>query len=284
MIGNRTIDQVTDAVEATITFTIHRRQKLAYRMAEMGEDEDSPDYHDWYVDHEVPIHDMRNAASDLSLDREGFILRQSRSAISNFYDPNEVSAVYNPEIDRLVKQETGAEWVLVFDHTIRVESDDKRREKKARETVKLAHNDYTEKSGPQRVRDLLELDEAERRLQSRFAFYNLWRPINGPVLSAPLALCDARSVAPQDWVACDLVYEDRVGEIYNLSFNPGQRWCYFPRMTNDEILLFKCYDSAEDGRARFTPHSAFDDPATPAHASPRESIETRALAFFRPST
>lgn len=267
-------------VDATITYTLHRPERLRYMIAEMGGDEDAPEYHAWYQDHRMAIRDARREAGDLSLDREGFVLLKSPTAVADFYDPDDVEAVYNPEIERLVKRETGAEAVLVFDHTIRVQSDEKRREKKVRETVKLAHNDYTERSGPQRVRDLLGPDEAERRLRHRFAFYNLWRPINGPVLSVPLALCAAQSVRPGDWVTCDLVYEDRVGEIYNIDHNPAHRWCYFPRMTDDEVLLFKCYDSARDGRARFTAHTAFDDPTTPPGAPPRESIETRVVAFF----
>ena len=51
-------------------------------------------------------------------------------------------------------------------------------------------------------------------------------------------------------------------------------------MRRDEALVFKVYDSAKDGRARFTPHTAFEDPATPRGAVPRQSIEARALAFF----
>ena len=49
---------------------------------------------------------------------------------------------------------------------------------------------------------------------------------------------------------------------------------------HDEALVFKVYDSMKDGRARFTAHTAFDDPTTPPHARPRESIEIRTLAFF----
>jgi hypothetical protein len=51
-------------------------------------------------------------------------------------------------------------------------------------------------------------------------------------------------------------------------------------MRRDEALVFKVYDSATDGRARFTPHSSFDDPTSPPDARPRQSIEARALAFF----
>jgi len=275
----------TPGVDATVTFTIHRPERLAYRIAEMGGDEDAQEYHAWYADQRIAIRDARPMADSFSLDREGFVLLRSTSAVADFYDSDGFRKTYDPEIAALVKRETGASEVVVFDHTIRVQSDDKRREKKVRETVKLAHNDYTEKSGPQRVRDILgDAAEAGRRLEQRFAFYNLWRPIAGPVLSLPLALCDAGSVAPGDWVIADLVYADRVGEIYNLASNPAQRWWYFPRMTTEEILLFKCFDSARDGRARFTPHTAFDDPTTPPGAPPRESIETRVVAFFDDET
>ncbi len=270
------------AIEAALTYTTDTGERVVYQITETSEDEDNPDVRERYVVHQMPVQDVRPFADGLSLDREGFILRCSASAVSDFYDADEVSAVYDPEVERLVKRETGAEKVVIFDHTIRVESDEKRREMNVREIVNLAHNDYTVKSGPQRVRDLLEPDEAGRRLQSRFAIYNLWRPIAGPVLSAPLAICDARSIALEDWVLCDLVYSDRVGEIYNLAHNADHRWCYFSNMETDEVMMFKSYDSLADGRARFTPHTAFIDPSTPDDAPPRESIETRALAFFPP--
>ncbi len=51
-------------------------------------------------------------------------------------------------------------------------------------------------------------------------------------------------------------------------------------MRRDEALVFKVYDSMKDGRARWTAHSAFDDPTAPPNARPRESIEIRTLAFF----
>lgn len=274
--------QALDGVEAPLTYTLQKTEKLVYQVTEMGEGEDAPQYHDWYNTHAMRISDARPLAPDLSLDREGFILRHSPSAVRDFYDNDEVKAVYEPEIDRLVRETTGAEATVIFDHTIRVDSDDMRRARKVRETVMLAHNDYTDKSGPQRVRDLLPAAEAEQRLRGRFAIFGLWRPITGPVLSAPLAICDARTVSPKKLVLCDLQYEDRVGEIYNLAHDPDHRWFYVPRMISDEILIFKSYDSATDGRARFTPHTAFVDPTTPDDAPPRQSIETRLLAFFPP--
>ncbi|HEX9468053.1 MAG TPA: CmcJ/NvfI family oxidoreductase, partial [Bradyrhizobium sp.] len=135
-----------------------------------------------------------------------------------------------------------------------------------------------EKSGPQRVRDLIP-DEADELLKGRVQIINLWRPIRGPLLDSPLAVCDARTVRPNELVASDLVYPDRVGETYSVKYNPDHQWFYVSRMTADEVLLLKCFDSNTDAEARFAPHSAFADPTTPPDAPPRESIELRTLVF-----
>jgi hypothetical protein len=233
-----------------------------------------------YESHEVRIHDMRPIAGSLSLDRQGFALRHHDTAVVDFYDEEEVRAVYYPEIVALLKQAVGAEEVLVFDHTIRVDDALRREEKGTRAPVRALHNDYTVKSGPQRVRDLVEPERVEEWLSGRFAVINVWRPITGPVEQAPLAVADAASLAEGDLVAADLVYDDRVGEIYDVAHDPGHRWYYAPDMERDEVLLLKCYDSSEDGRARFTPHSAFDLPDGAPGARPRESIEIRTLVRF----
>jgi hypothetical protein len=226
----------------------------------------------------VRIHDARPIASRLSVDVHGFALIRHETRMRDFFDASEVQRVYLPEVEALVKRETGAEKVVVFDHTVRVA--DSAVERGLRAPVQSVHNDYTDRSGPQRVRELLPPDEAASRLQRRFAEFNLWRPISGPVKSWPLGLVDSSSIAPEDFVICDLVYEDRTGEIYQGLHNPAHRWYYVPDMAREEAILIKCYDSERDGRARFSLHSAFEDPSTPAGAPPRESIEVRAFAFF----
>lgn len=225
------------------------------------------------------VFEARPILGQLSLDRQGFVLVRADTAVKNFYDAGEVRAVYYPEVERLVRRVTGASRVHVFDHNVRCAPMAKRKENGAREPVKFAHNDYTLKSGPQRVRDLLPA-EADQLLKHRFAVINVWRPIRGPVEESPLAVCDAWSIAQRDWIASDLKYRDRTGEVYSITFNPNHRWFYFPQMQRDEVLLLKCYDSTDDGRARFTAHTAFDDPTSPPGASARESIETRTLVFF----
>ncbi len=168
-----------------------------------------------------------------------------------------------------MKAETGVEKVVIFDHTLRIAKEAPRGVGLPREPVLRVHNDYTLKSGPQRVRDLLPADEAAARLKRRFAIVNVWRPIVGPLQHMPLAFCDAGTFRAEDAIATDLIYPDRVGEIYSIAYNPAQRWFYFPEMQRNEAVLIKTYDSDPDC-ARFTAHSAFADPNFPAPAVLRE--------------
>ncbi len=229
----------------------------------------------------VAIHDMRPIAADLSLDREGFALIDCPTAQHDFYNEDELRRVCYPETERALLAATGASRAVIFDHTHRRrmwEGED-RMPGVPRQPVARIHGDYTETSGPQRVRDIMG-DEAEALLRKRFAIVNLWRPIVGPLFDAPLALIHAGTVADADWVTHDLIYRDRVGEIFALTYNPDHRWFYAPAMQTHEALLLKCFDSARDGRARFMPHTSFEDPTAPADMRPRESIELRVLLFF----
>jgi hypothetical protein len=231
--------------------------------------------------HTVPIHNMRPLADDLTLDVQGFALVPAPTTVADFYDEAQLEAIFYQEAEDLVKQATGASRVVVFDHTIRRRTHgvEDRTPGIPRQPVTRIHGDYTDVSGPQRVRDLMG-SEADDLLNRRFAIVNVWRPIRGPLFDAPLAVCDARTVADGDLVGQDLIYRDRIGEIYGLTYNPDHRWYYAPAMQADEALLLKCFDSARDGRARFMPHTSFADPNAPADMLPRESIELRTLAFF----
>lgn len=225
----------------------------------------------------VEIRDGR--AGDFSLDVNGFAVVPHATGVADFLDPKNIKGTYYPEVEALIRQVSGARRVVVFDHTLRSGDEAEREARLLREPVLSAHNDYTEWSGPNRVRELLP-EEAEKLLERRFAIIQVWRAINLPIQSNPLAIADARSVAPEDLLVAERRYPHRVGQTYRLKYNPAHRWYYFPRMQRDEALVFKVYDSGKDGRARFTPHTSFDDPSTPPGAPPRQSIEARALAFF----
>jgi len=226
-----------------------------------------------------PVEVSNGRGRSFSLDGNGFLFVEHKTAVKDFFDPAELERVYYPEVAALIQKVSGARRVHVFDHTLRSGNEGEREAKLIREPVLSAHNDYTEWSGPQRVREIMG-DEATALLERRFAIIQVWRAINEPIQSNPLAIADARTVSEEDLMIAERRYPHRVGQTYRLKFSPRHRWFYFSRMRRDEALVFKVYDSAKDGRARFTPHTSFEDPTTPAGAPPRQSIEARALAFF----
>lgn len=236
-----------------------------------------------YVDVTLPIRDARPLADRLSIDVQGFQFLSAPTAFRDFQDAAAIKSVYHREAEALVKRITGASHVLAYDHNVRSGAVERRTAEGVREVARRVHGDFTAGSGPKRARAELEAAgfDADRLLKHRFALINVWRPIRGPVVQKPLALCDARTVASDDLVLSDLMHPGRKGEIYSLAPNPAHRWYYVSKMRTDEVLLIKCFDS-DRSRASFTPHGAFDDPNTPADAPPRQSIEVRVLAVFVP--
>jgi hypothetical protein len=240
------------------------------------------------VQRDVTIRDARPIAQDLRLDQQGFELHSSRSQFTEFYDEAAVRARYYPEVEAAMRAMTGARAVVVFDHNVRSAARAARGEQGVRLPVDQVHNDYTEHSGPRRRLEILAAAGRSDLVDRHFAFVNLWRPIVGPVWDNPLAVCEAASVAPEDLVETDIRHfgEDdlttprHTGEIYSVRYNPAHRWFYLSQMQPDEVLLLKCFDSHADGRARFMPHTGFQNPACPSVFVPRESIEARTLLVF----
>ena len=265
---------------AELKFLADLSQPLVYVPSKGGGDQ--TEYQGNFRTHSVKVRDARRSLPTTDLDREGFVLLEQPSVVGDFYDDEALRTTYHGELIALIKALTGARRVEVFDDTRRSASVATQRERGIREPANIVHNDYTAASGPRRLNDFFTdaPEEAEALRQQRFAIINAWRPINGPVYDQPLVLCDAGSIADGDLVAMERRAEERIGELQVALYNPGQRWYYFPRMRPEEVLLFKTYDSAEDGRARFTPHSSFADPAAPRDAPARESLESRCLVFF----
>jgi hypothetical protein len=236
----------------------------------------------------VSIRDARAFAERLRLDEHGFELHLHRSSFVDYYDAKLVESYYYSEVSNLMRALTGALTVLVFDHNVRSAVRAARGEPGVRTPVDQVHNDYTAASGSRRKQQVLEAAGRLDLMGHHVAFINLWRPIIGPVLDNPLAVCEAPSVAPVDLVPTsiqhfgegDMEVPRHRGEIYSVRYTPHQRWFYVSEMQPHEVLLLKGYDSREDGRARFVPHTGFENPARPSEAVPRESIEARALVVY----
>lgn len=235
-----------------------------------------------------PVQDMRGQTGPTRprLEAEGFELLSAPSSVGDFWCEEEVRRRYYPELAELALQVTGGSRAIVFDHLCR------RREAgrppltfgragdgSRPAAVGRVHNDYSEASGQARLGKVME-DERERQAARQFCIINIWRPIVGPVVDTPLALCDARTVLSADLHACQIRYQDRTGEIYVLTDSPLHRWLYCSNMRPREALVFKQYDSRANGVSRFVPHAAFDLPEVDPVAPLRQSIEARCLVTF----
>ena len=232
---------------------------------------------------EVEVHDGWSRKDDFTLDKSGFQLNGFTTAFEDWENVEKVHREFYPQIVDFLKQTVGAKSVMVFDHTIRTKANDAK--KLTQETgtsqrapVMLVHCDYTAESGPVRVKQLLPL-EADELLKSRVAFINVWKPVHNIVEERPLCMADVTTTPSDDFFKLHLRYRDRDGENYVMKHSDKHKWWYFPRMTPEQVILLKTYDS-DEARAQFVGHSAFIDPTTPEDAKTRESIEIRTIAFF----
>lgn len=233
-----------------------------------------------YRPHEVKIFDVRRVAGELSLERNGFVMLERPSTVTDFYAPDQVDNVYLPEVRALVAELTGADKVITFGTMLRTDA------KSARQgnlPAFGAHVDYGDRTVRQCAKDVLGDEEAERWLRGRYMLINVWRPIT-VVRRSPFAVCDARTVSPSD--LNDSEVRGGLGDPnrptlygYSISFNPKQRWYYAPEMRPEEVLVFKLFDS-DASAVQWSAHSAFEDPGSPPDAPPRESIEVRTIAFI----
>jgi hypothetical protein len=233
----------------------------------------------WPVDeHPVTIHDVRPIRDRLSFDRNGFVLVDEPTDVTEFADPAEL-ARYQRQVEALVQRLTGADKVVSFGPMVRTNASGAHGHN---QPAHGAHVDYGARTVADFTRQLLGAEEAERRLAGRHMLINVWRPIV-MVESAPLAVCDASTVRREDLFDSEVV--SGLGGLpfslwgFNLAYQPDHRWYWVPRMQPWEALVFKLFDS-EPGAVQHTAHSAFEDPNTPPGAAPRQSIEVRTIAYL----
>jgi len=232
----------------------------------------------------ISIEDARACGNAPSLGREGFQLFEHRSAVGNFRDSREVTAVHVAEIERLLLQVSGADRVVVNGAGV-LRFGEKSPEAGALNNslpARFVHvdiSDVTAKAFAGRSEP-----RHERGSAVRYAHYNVWRVLTPPPQDVPLAVCDSRSVGPADLVAADAVF-DVAGspewsfEGWVVRYNPAHRWSYFSGMSRDEALIFKTNDS-DPLQPHCVPHSAFDDESCPPGVPPRASLEMRGIAYW----
>jgi hypothetical protein len=268
-------------VRATLTFAIPQDTKPYFNSSAITGG--LPEIFFKTEDCPVDIRSMRPVADDLSLDRQGFVLLNNTTTVDDLYDDTAIDEIYNKEVTALLKDYTGADRVVIFDHTRRSDNDDGAANPDGlRGPADRVHVDYTPLSGPVRARDTMGADDYDRVIKNggRLVQINVWRPISGPVKRTPLALADAQSMKAEEMLATDQIFPDRVGEIYQIAHSEDQIWYWAPEMRRDEILLIKGWDSDEDETTRYSAHGAFRLPDQNPDDPPRESIETRTYVIF----
>jgi hypothetical protein len=231
----------------------------------------------------VPIEDARDMDDKPRLDREGFTLVPHASAVSNFRDAAEVARVNGPEVERLIVALTGADIAVCNSPGVL-------RFGERSPDVGTLVNSYPARFIHIDVSDTAAAAFAERAKPKdigavkRFAAYNIWRALSPPPQDVPLAVCDARTVAPEDLLPADAIFDAPGAPEWSfeglvIHRNPRHRWVYWSNMTADEVLVFKTKDS-DPAEPHHVPHSAFDDPSCPPGVPPRASIEMRVIAFW----
>jgi len=231
----------------------------------------------------VEIEDARQRASPPSLDLEGFCLQPHASQVRDFRDKAEIERVHVEEIRRLLLAASGADHVVVGGAGV-LRFGERSRESGAHDNSRPARFVHVDVSDATAATFYERSRPDNGRALRRSAQYNVWRVLTPPPQDVPLAVCDAGSLAPEDFIAADAVF-DRDGKIafsfeaWLIRHNPRQRWAFFSNMHPAEALIFKTHDT-DPNAAHCVPHGAFDHPDTPADIPPRISLEMRGTAYW----
>jgi hypothetical protein len=244
---------------------------------------------------EVVVMNAREHA-DLGLHTSGFELLRAPSAAIDFYDCDQVMGTYYQECRTIAQRLTGAHTTFTFDHIIREPglqysgggTDGSQRKsgvERGGGYIGSVHMDYTDNTTWDRYLALHGERVPERA--SRVYALNFWRPLSPSVDDNPLAVCDARTVQPEDlqetvvygYGAENYSWHDIGIETFSVSASDHQRWYYYPRMTPDDVLVIKSFDS-QGVVGKTCPHASFAHPDP--EGEPRRSIELRVLCFAGP--
>lgn len=259
-----------------------RKESTGMPIVSYSGNDESQEYSDDYIFQEVDIINARavKAQNPASLDTEAFKLVVFKPKNVSFTDIEQIKKIYYSDVETLVKKETGASDVFVFDHTVRRGLKDSNRH-----PAYHVHNDYTFETGKARAASVLGEDVVASFAGKRMIQINVWRSIDGLVEKDPLALMDATTLDNKDLVKTKISFNDmktggkHTGEIFALKKNPNQKWYYYPQMDAHEAILIKGYDT-DDAHSCFAMHTAFALSEQGEHTKPRQSIETRTYAFF----
>jgi hypothetical protein len=267
----------------------HEGQQISAPVNYLDEMKDKPLFHVHdrlkdnlkLISRTVTITDARGRRT--SLDVEGFRLLEHHTAV-NLESKRAVLLAYGAEMERLIRDLTGAAKVSAASMGVLRVVETSRATVAVHRPVRFVHGDCTDESAARTLGRRFG-GEAGLRPGCRCAIYHVWRSLTDPPQDAPLALCDGSTVETHDCVSADTILDfpgSRVGrtEATLLRYNANHRWYYFPDMTRDEVVVLKDFDSDARCICR-VPHTAFDDPTCPPGVPPRVSLDLQLFAIFQ---
>lgn len=221
---------------------------------------------------EVSVQDLRNSECAVNFTDDGILFVESPTEVVEFSADDRWKTAYNAEITALLKTQISAKEVIVFDHTVRIDTTDA-----TRKPARNVHNDYSRQGADQRLVDLVGEQSAAEFQQGHFGFVNVWRPIEHTITSSPLGFIRPNSMSIQDWMNIELIYPDRKGQILGVSANASHEWFFLSEMTPKEAIVFNIFDNQKRPHLA---HSALDVIGGATSTLPRQSIETRTLVRY----
>jgi hypothetical protein len=220
----------------------------------------------------VKVHDLRHGALNVGFESDGITFEKHMTDVQDFEASTGWQDAYDQELRALLQATIGAEEVIVFDHTVRV--DDPNAERRPARNV---HNDYSRSGAEQRLIDLVGDERAAAYRAGHYGFVNVWRPVEHTIRTSPLGFIRPSSMKVEDWMTIELIYPDRLGQILGVAANDDHQWFYMSEMTPDDVAIFNIYDNK--GRP-FLAHSALDMDESQNVQTPRKSIESRTLVRY----
>ena len=244
-----------------------------------------------YEPHKVLVRDGRPRRGEFTLDRAGFTLVDHPANITSLDNPAVLDGAYTGESLALVRELTGADFVVSLGWMLRRTTKDRRG---ALPPAPDVHVDLHTTAIAHRYAAVHARSELPKPGSYRRAIWtSLWRAFSPPPQDWPLALCDYRSTDDAEGTPNllfrvpalprpgepDAPDEEAESAASLFAYREAHRWWYFPGMHPGQALLIKLHDT-DHWVAWRAPHTSFHDTAA-AGAHPRESIELRSVAFFR---
>lgn len=245
-----------------------------------------------YAEYPVEMRDGSGLEDHFEVDVHGFQLLRNPTSFTAWNDAEAIARDYEPAQLEVVRRFLGADRMVGLGHALRTAGNTVERDMKP--VASEAHVDFETSAAQAYADDLYRQHHPDAPPFSRFVAFSFWRPLTPPPHDWPLAVCDFRSLDPNEGERNVLVWCDEIPpedkwfdpiegeETFPAAFifhhNPAHRWWYFSRITPEDTLFLKFHDS-DHSRAWRCAHSAFRNQSDPDPRL-RESIEFRGMAFF----